>query len=396
MNFKVQGNNLMSLKTTGLGLGTSSPSANLHVMGNAHFTEQLIIGGSNSSANLAMKGTYGVSYQTVTADTSLSAHSHYLADSSSDNLLLSLPTAASSQGRMITIKKISTNHRVVVQDSSANIDGSTNITLTSGHLGMVKLSSSGGNWHIIGRDQIVAWSPLQLSPLAWFDPSDETTITSSSTNVTRIEDKSGNGRFLHPGNQTNTSPQTGVRSIYGLNAIECVRDDYDYMEGSFVKPASGNIAMFIVADVDKTGNQHDAILGQGRGTNNGVSIKTNSMNPPVPKNGGSVGTAPAPTTKPFGPKLYYLEADLSKQFVSLYINGGNVSNLAYSTAYSSSDNLMVFNNSNGGTLTVDGAFGEIVVLENCPESDRQKMEGYLSRKWGLSLPHGHPYESSTP
>ena len=42
--------------------------------------------------------------------------------------------------------------------------------------------------------------------------------------------------------------------------------------------------------------------------------------------------------------------------------------------------------------------GEFIVLNSTDLEDRQKLEGYLAHKWGLShnLPTAHPYKYNLP
>jgi hypothetical protein len=60
--------------------------------------------------------------------------------------------------------------------------------------------------------------------------------------------------------------------------------------------------------------------------------------------------------------------------------------------------LMAIGNDNSGSK-VDGAVGEVVVGNGAlSDGDREKIEGYLAHKWGLTanLPVSHPYKSSAP
>jgi hypothetical protein len=40
--------------------------------------------------------------------------------------------------------------------------------------------------------------------------------------------------------------------------------------------------------------------------------------------------------------------------------------------------------------------GEIIIIDSVSSTDRQKIEGYLAHKWGLSLASDHPYGLSAP
>ena len=62
------------------------------------------------------------------------------------------------------------------------------------------------------------WSPLDLTPQAWFDASDAATITASGSAVTQWNDKSSNGRNLTQGTGSR-QPTTGSTTQNGLNVI---------------------------------------------------------------------------------------------------------------------------------------------------------------------------------
>ena len=44
---------------------------------------------------------------------------------------------------------------------------------------------------------------------------------------------------------------------------------------------------------------------------------------------------------------------------------------------------------------LSGKIGELIVLNSTDSDDRQKLEGYLAHKWGLTsnLPDSHPFKS---
>ena len=47
---------------------------------------------------------------------------------------------------------------------------------------------------------------------------------------------------------------------------------------------------------------------------------------------------------------------------------------------------------------LQGYYCEIIIINSVEDSDRQKVEGYLSHKWGLTgnLPSDHPYKNTAP
>lgn len=182
INFKpdFNGPNRMTLNQTGLGIGTS-PSANLHVQGNAVVTGQLFVGGSSGSANLNIHGSIGFGFENISVSTTLSGNSHVFVDSSSGNVIVSLPDASGYDGVEYTIKKTSLLNQVSIRDGGY-IDNYSDITLAENSLGGLTVISSSGNWHILslsGNGQLVAADNL----VGWWklDETSGTVATDSAT-----------------------------------------------------------------------------------------------------------------------------------------------------------------------------------------------------------------------
>lgn len=154
----------MTLNTIGLGLGVT-PSANLHIQGNAIISNQLSIGALQGSSNLHINGSMGVNFQTVSSNTTLGDSSYILVDSSSDNITLTLPYAGNVSGRVYHIKKITSNNQVLIQGGGA-IDGNYQVPLSSGNLGSTMLISRGSqHWNILslsGNNDLISYEITTL------------------------------------------------------------------------------------------------------------------------------------------------------------------------------------------------------------------------------------------
>ena len=94
----------MTLNARGLGIGLS-PEASLHVSGCAIIAERLSIGGDASSSNVNLHGSFAILPEPVSGDQNLESHSVYLVDTTSGNLVLTLPVASECPGRILEIKK---------------------------------------------------------------------------------------------------------------------------------------------------------------------------------------------------------------------------------------------------------------------------------------------------
>ena len=144
----------MVLNSTGLGVGTMTPAASLHVFGNAIISGNLSIGLSVLAANLGISGTFGQSSKTLSNNATLSDHSLYFIDTSAGNLILILPQASACSGRMITVKKITTSNNVVIIDhANSDIEGQGYVVLDNSSTAYptVQFLSNGSAWYITDR-----------------------------------------------------------------------------------------------------------------------------------------------------------------------------------------------------------------------------------------------------
>ncbi|MBF0199281.1 MAG: LamG domain-containing protein [Planctomycetes bacterium] len=137
------------LNSTGLGIGTTSPAANLHVMGNARM-DQLIIGATQGSSNLHVEGSMGYSFENYSAgDNTLGAHTLAFADSSSGNVSLTLPSSDNHDGQIFTIKKISTSNDLSIKSPDGTIDGHDLLFYSSGNFDSIRVLSSSNSWYLM-------------------------------------------------------------------------------------------------------------------------------------------------------------------------------------------------------------------------------------------------------
>ena len=137
------------LNSMGLGLGTTNPSDNLHVAGNAIVSGTMVVGGTSntSGSNLHISGSLGFSVQTVTGNTTLSGNSLVLVDTSSRNITLTLPLASTVSGRLYTVKKTSNSHIVFIRCSTSGFL----LQLSSTTMGYpyAEVISNGTAWYLI-------------------------------------------------------------------------------------------------------------------------------------------------------------------------------------------------------------------------------------------------------
>jgi len=117
-----------------VGVGTTAPSAKLHVVGDT-----------------IINGAFSTKVTTITANTTLDNTYHVvLADATNGVITITLPSASTCSGRQYVIKKIdsSTNAVTITPQTGQTIDGQTNISITSQN-DLRRIVSNGTNWYII-------------------------------------------------------------------------------------------------------------------------------------------------------------------------------------------------------------------------------------------------------
>ena len=140
------------LNSTGLGVGII-PTANLHVMGNSIVSESLSIGEVGAST-LNINGAIGFGIETVSSNITLGEDSFISINSSSDNVLVTLPYAGNISGRLYTITKTDQANSVWISGGANLIDTRSIVELSDGLYGSVELVSDGRQWYTLGSKSL--------------------------------------------------------------------------------------------------------------------------------------------------------------------------------------------------------------------------------------------------
>lgn len=105
-------------------------------------------------------------------------------------------------------------------------------------------------FHNIGFMHPEVWTPNEMSPLAWYDAYDDSTLTDSSGELIGWDDKGGINNLSQA--DSSYRPVTGSRSIHGRNVIDFngSGDHMDMLGTLITKDVGANRAMFMVIEVD--------------------------------------------------------------------------------------------------------------------------------------------------
>ncbi len=220
----------MVLNSTGLGIGLT-PTANLHINGNAVISDMLFIGNATGESNLNINGSIGFNIEVVNSDTTLSGNSTVFVDTSSSNISLLLPSASSVTGRSYFIKKIdNSNDLWIFSDNNIDDQSILNLTTESTGYSFVSLMSNGSQWFITNLSSNTSFVDfINQDLILWLDADDidgdgisealsegnvvsgnlvDYWVDKSSTSSNLSQTSSGNQPTLIP------AAQNGLASVY--------------------------------------------------------------------------------------------------------------------------------------------------------------------------------------
>ena len=241
----------------------------------------------------------------------------------------------------------------------------------------------------IWRDQGTPWTPYQISTEGWWDASDASTITESGGAVSQWDDKSGNDRHAAQGSGAQ-QPSYGGSTLNGLDLITFDGVSNRKLEVGGPAMTARDYFMVFNHNGGATFVNNDAVLSA---PSLGVSIVGNAGSSVMRANTPAFGAA-------FRSAQWYVdgsagslwEQDIAAlaDFKTYVIDGQDVS-------ASATDWLI--GGAGSGIQSWDGDIAEMIVIAtDTSTGDRQKIEGYLSWKWGLeaNLVSGHPYKDARP
>jgi len=229
------------------------------------------------------------------------------------------------------------------------------------------------SWIITG-EQKNNWTPAEITTALWFDAADASTITESGGAVSQWDDKSGNG---------DNAIWLGSKPTYELGAFN--GKDSIYFDGTDLLTISGfnlDLSPFTIMFVGE-----GQLLSAGLNniprlylSNNTASYVDNNI-------------------------MSWIE-DNAKRLLSWSFDGinshivhRNASSVSTATKAAASGLVNDYYLGRSGSNYSDGRFCEYIVLRrNVTTIERQKLEGYLAHKWGLTanLPADHPYKTAIP
>jgi hypothetical protein len=243
------------------------------------------------------------------------------------------------------------------------------------------------------------WTPAEITTALWLDAADAATITESSGSVSQWDDKSGNSRNATQGTSGHRPVYSATSWDGSLPSITFDGNDDQlittytlanqhtiaYVAERGTQTGTGSILRPVIESASTSGNF--VSYGSQRGTNTVVEFAINATRITVVSASWTVG---------------------QKTTVSGTYNGTTLTGWQNGNSYGSvSETTSTFHavhiGGSGNTIFPErrfaGKISEVVIVGSVlSTNDRQKLEGYMAHKWGLTggLPGGHPYKTMAP
>ena len=241
-----------------------------------------------------------------------------------------------------------------------------------------------------------AWSPADLgaSLALWLDAADASTITlqggggsgpGGSDHVSQWDDKSGNGIDFSQASAA-FQPNYTPAGIGGKPSLTFTGQQ-SLTNASWTLP-SDNRSVFVVAHPTTTSRTSSYIIDIELGRHLFLG------------NGQVFSGTFEPTADPISTlveRVYGFVTGPSNLFV--YSDGNLLSSSGAASSVAVGGSIAIGSRFSETISFYQGEISEIVFVNGAIATDnRQKLEGYLAHKWGLTanLPNGHPYKASAP
>jgi hypothetical protein len=269
------------------------------------------------------------------------------------------------------------------------------------------------------------WTPSELTDLyIWMDAADtsSSSISESSGRVSTWHDKSGNSRDFSSGGGTNwnigisdSQPYTGSRTLNGHNVIDFQGAEHLRSDQTI---GTQTLCVFQAGVMDSFEFNDASALSFGNSANDRADLHSFStakffarLTKDLATNDVFLDTNTA--IHPGDSYFHSLHIDATGNSIEYFKDGTRYGSIQHQdTSRLNTNNRLILYNYRQIQLTdsnydigfrnrgaVDGCLGEVIVTDaTVSTADRQKIEGYLAHKWGMTdnLPSDHPYKTLWP
>jgi hypothetical protein len=251
----------------------------------------------------------------------------------------------------------------------------------------------------------VLWTPAAITTALWLDAADASTVTTVSGNVSQWNDKSGNSRHVAQGTAGSRPAYTSA----GLNGLNVITFDgtADHLFNTsaalqrnvgastiwaVARPGGNTAAQKFILQTLTPAPASRAILAYD--TSNGFFAggRRETANT-------FQGTTPAAYSS--SARILCAQFDYANATLTTFENGTQAATRSFQTAGNTPNDggaLYIGSNQTSGGFWND-IICEIVMINSVPsQSLRERVEGYLAHRWGLTggLPGGQPFLTFPP
>ena len=236
------------------------------------------------------------------------------------------------------------------------------------------------------------WTPLDMTTTGWWDFGGV-----ASGSISQVDDKDGTQHLSQ--STGGDQPESGVRTINGLNVGDF--DGSEWMESiSHPIDASGDVSIYVVAEIDNINNSSDSIFSL-KGSSNDFQFEANNgsqFNGRLRASG--IGSNVNLTGGSFeGTSIYNTNFDFSGTGVyNVFIDGiKRGADTTYNTKLDTPANFLLATNRNESN-SVNCGVAEVIITTDKSDLNRLRIEGWLAHKHGTqgNLPNDHPYKNKVP
>ena len=262
-----------------------------------------------------------------------------------------------------------------------------------------------------------------ISTALWLDAADAGTIFASGSEVTQINDKSGNGRNFT--STSGTRPSTGIATLNSKNILSF---DADFLTSAsaastwkFLHDSTGS-SVFAIVKFGASSNPDAAYSLMGTNgfssLNTGLTISYDDRVSQSRNNSilifatlSQVGlfvlnNLAQDSVTPNNVQIISALTDPGNATAAnrsiIRVNAGSELKNSIANSTSSTDNptfTLQIGSTGASTAPLTGELAEIICISGIASTtNRQRIEGYLAHKWGLTanLPSDHPYKTVGP
>lgn len=246
------------------------------------------------------------------------------------------------------------------------------------------------------------WNPSMIQTALWLDAADASTVTTVSGAVSQWNDKSGNGRNAAQSDAA-SRPTYATAAQNSRNALtfDNSNDKLTIAQSELFASGNADLAIFAAYKAKEPSSGYGSLFGNYPGNN--FMLYFGGLAPYLEPWGVFNLVNVDISTDAYVQNKNYLIGLIRSSGSFTGWTDGSQNNTAANTAsvYSGANTSSVWNigsNSSGGEVAGMDLY-ELICVNSAPSAaNRQKLEGYLAHKWGLTanLPAGHPYKNYGP